>query len=161
MLGVGWQPYQPSHAFEDILTPVFVRALVIVIPCHIPETVYFPFPESLIIMHASNQLLDASPSSEAWEMHRTVFVFQHFLNVNLLAHRCTPTHDRFLLFTRHKQVVGIGLYVHVMPTLTVAFQFALHGTRSVESWRHGTFLATAEGVVVVETVSLRHCQRVQ
>ena len=39
MLGVGWLPQQPSHAFDDVSTPVFDRALVIVIPSHILESV--------------------------------------------------------------------------------------------------------------------------
>jgi len=39
MLGVDWLPHQPSHAFDDISTPVFDRALVIVIPSHILESV--------------------------------------------------------------------------------------------------------------------------
>jgi hypothetical protein len=32
MLCVGWLPYQPSYAFDDVSTAVFDRALVIVIP---------------------------------------------------------------------------------------------------------------------------------
>jgi len=39
MLGVGWLPHQPSHAFDDVSTPVLDRALVIVIPSHILENV--------------------------------------------------------------------------------------------------------------------------
>jgi len=39
MLGIGWMPHQPSHAFDDVSTPVFDRALVIVIPSHILEIV--------------------------------------------------------------------------------------------------------------------------
>ena len=39
MLGVGWLPHQPSHAFDGVSTPVIVRALVIVIPPHILESV--------------------------------------------------------------------------------------------------------------------------
>ena len=39
MLGIGWLPHQPSHAFDDVSTPVFDRALVIVIPCHILKSV--------------------------------------------------------------------------------------------------------------------------
>jgi len=39
MLGIGWLPHQPSHAFNDISTPVIQRALVIVIPTHILESV--------------------------------------------------------------------------------------------------------------------------
>jgi len=39
MLGVGWLLHQPSHAVDDVSTPVFDRALVIVILYHIPESV--------------------------------------------------------------------------------------------------------------------------
>jgi hypothetical protein len=39
MLGVRWLAHQPSHAFDDVLTPVFDRALVIVIPFHILKSV--------------------------------------------------------------------------------------------------------------------------
>jgi len=39
MFGVRWLPHQPSHTFDNILTPVFDRALVIVIPSHILESV--------------------------------------------------------------------------------------------------------------------------
>jgi hypothetical protein len=39
MLGVGWLPHQPFHAFDDVSTPVFDRALVIVIPSPILEGV--------------------------------------------------------------------------------------------------------------------------
>ena len=39
MLGIGWLLHQPSHAFDDVSTPVFDRPLVIVIPSHILETV--------------------------------------------------------------------------------------------------------------------------
>jgi len=39
MLGIHWLPHQPSHAFDDVSTPVFDRALVIVIPFHILESV--------------------------------------------------------------------------------------------------------------------------
>jgi len=39
IVGVGWLLHQRSHAFDDILTPVFDRALVIVIPSHILESV--------------------------------------------------------------------------------------------------------------------------
>jgi len=38
MLSVGWLPHQSSHAFDDVSTPVFDRALVIVIPSHILES---------------------------------------------------------------------------------------------------------------------------
>ena len=39
MLGVSWVPHQPSHAFDDVSTPVLDSALVIVIPSHILESV--------------------------------------------------------------------------------------------------------------------------
>jgi hypothetical protein len=39
MLGVGWLPHQPSHAFDDVLTPEFDSALMIFIPSHIRESV--------------------------------------------------------------------------------------------------------------------------
>jgi len=39
MLGVGWLPHQPSHAFDEFSTPVFDKALVIVIPSHILDSV--------------------------------------------------------------------------------------------------------------------------
>ena len=39
MLGVGWLPHQPSHAYDDGSTAVFDRPLVIVIPSHILESV--------------------------------------------------------------------------------------------------------------------------
>jgi hypothetical protein len=39
MLGAHWLPHQPSHAFDDVSTPVFDSALVIVIPSHILDSV--------------------------------------------------------------------------------------------------------------------------
>jgi len=39
MLRVRWLPDRPSHSFDDVSTPVFDRALVIVIPSHILESV--------------------------------------------------------------------------------------------------------------------------
>jgi len=39
MRGIGWLLHQPSHAFDDVSTPVFDRPLVIVIPSHIVESV--------------------------------------------------------------------------------------------------------------------------
>jgi hypothetical protein len=35
MLRVGWLVHQPSHAFDDVSTPVFDKPLVIVIPSHL------------------------------------------------------------------------------------------------------------------------------
>jgi len=39
LLGGGWLLHQLSHAVDDVSSPVFDRALVIVIPCHILESV--------------------------------------------------------------------------------------------------------------------------
>ena len=39
ILGVGWPLHQPSHAFDDISTPVFDQVLVIVVPSHILKSV--------------------------------------------------------------------------------------------------------------------------
>ena len=35
LISVGWLPPQPSHAFDGVSTPVFDRALEIVIPSHL------------------------------------------------------------------------------------------------------------------------------
>jgi hypothetical protein len=39
MLRVGSLPHQPSHAFDNVSTPVFDRPLFIIIPSHILESV--------------------------------------------------------------------------------------------------------------------------
>ena len=39
MLAVGWLPHQPSHAFDDVSTPVVDKALLIVIQSHVLERV--------------------------------------------------------------------------------------------------------------------------
>jgi hypothetical protein len=39
MLGMGCLPHQLSHAFDDVLTPIFDGAMVIGIPSHIYESV--------------------------------------------------------------------------------------------------------------------------
>jgi len=109
MLGARWLPHQPSHAFDDVSTPVFDRALVIVIPSHILESVQFPLPKSLVVWHASHKLLDANPVFEAWEMQSCVFFVQHVAIVRLHALLLDPTLDIFVLFTCGKQVVGIVL----------------------------------------------------
>jgi hypothetical protein len=46
MLGVGWLLHQASHAFDDVSTPVLNRALVIVIPSHILESMYSHSPRA-------------------------------------------------------------------------------------------------------------------
>jgi len=109
MLGVRWLPHQQCHAFDDISTPVFDRALVIVIPFHIMESVQFPLPESQIIWHASHELLEAIPVFEAWETQSGVFFLQHVVIVRLHAVLLDPTLDIFVLFTRRKWVVWILL----------------------------------------------------
>jgi len=39
MLNLGWLPYQPFHAFDDIPTPVLNRSLAIVIPSQMFQSV--------------------------------------------------------------------------------------------------------------------------
>jgi hypothetical protein len=109
MLRVGWLPHQPSLAFDNVSTPVFNRALVIVIPSHILESVWFSLPESLIILQGSHELLVAIPIFEAWETQSGVFFLQHVVIVRLHALLLDPTLDIFVLFTRRKWVVGIIL----------------------------------------------------
>jgi len=109
MLGVGWLPHQPSHAFDDVSTPEFDRALVIVIPSHILLSVLFPLTESMIIWHASHELLDAIPIFESWEMKSGVFFHQHVVIVRLHALLHDPTLNIFVLFMCRKRVVGIVL----------------------------------------------------
>ena len=121
MLCLGWLPHQPSHAFDDVSTAVFDRALVVVIPSHILKSVQFPHPKRLIIWHASHKHLDAIPVFEAWETQRGVFLLQHFVIVRLHALLLDPTLDIFVLFTRGKQVVGIVLYVRLKATVSVVF----------------------------------------
>jgi hypothetical protein len=109
ILRVCWLPHQPSHAFDDVSTPVFDRALVIVIPSHILESVLFSLPESQIIWHVSHKLLDAILIFEAWEMQSSVFFLQPLVIVRLHALLLDPTLDIFVLFTSRKWVVGIVL----------------------------------------------------
>jgi len=109
MLSVGCLAYQPPHALDDVSTPVFDRALVIVIPSHIVESVQFPLLESPVIWHASHELLDPNPVFEAWETQSCVYFVQHVAIVPLHALLLDPTLDIFVLFTCGKQVVGIVL----------------------------------------------------
>jgi len=109
MLGVGWLLHQPSHAVDDVSTPVFDRALVIGIPCHILESVQFPIPDSLINWHASHELLDAIPVLESWDTHSGVFFLQHIVIVRLHALLLDLTLDIFVLSTRGNWIVGIVL----------------------------------------------------
>ena len=82
---------------------------MIVIPSHILESVSFPLPKSLIIRHASHELLDTIPVIEAWEMQSSVFFLQHVVIVRLHALLLDPTLDIFVLFTRRERVVGVVL----------------------------------------------------
>jgi len=121
MLGVGWLPHQPSHAFDVVSIAVFDRAMVIVIPSHILESVQFPLPESLNSWHASHELLEAIPVVEAWETRSGVCFLDHVVIVRLYPLLDDPTLDIFVLFTRGKQVVEIVLKFRLKATLTVAF----------------------------------------
>jgi hypothetical protein len=67
MVGVSWLPHQPSQDFHDMSSPTFVRALAIVIPSHMLNTVKFALPKSLIIWHACQELLNTIPVFEASE----------------------------------------------------------------------------------------------
>ena len=109
MLHVGWLPHQPSHAFDHVSTPVFDRALVIVIPSHILKSVKFPLAESLVMWHVSHELLDFIPDFEASETQIGVFFLQHVVIVRIHALPLDPTLDIFVLFTRRKQVVRMVL----------------------------------------------------
>jgi hypothetical protein len=109
MLSIPWLPHQPSHAFDDVWIQIFDRPLVIVIPSYILKSVKFPLPDSLIIWHASYELLDTIPVFEAWETQSGVFFLQHVVIVRLHTLNLDPTLDIFVLFTRRKLVVGIVL----------------------------------------------------
>jgi len=106
MLGIAWLPHQPSYASDDISTPAFDRALVIVSPYHILESVQFLLPGSMIIWHDSHEPPDAIPVFEAWETQSSVFFLQHVVIVRLHALLLDPTLDIFVLFTRRKRLVG-------------------------------------------------------
>jgi hypothetical protein len=101
MLGVCWLQHQPSLAFDNVSNPVFHRALVNVIPCHILEIVTFPIPESQIIRHVSQELLDAIAVFEVSERQSCVFLLQQVVSVRPHALFLDPTLDIFVLFTRH------------------------------------------------------------
>jgi hypothetical protein len=121
MLTVRWLPHQPSHAFDDVSTPVFDRMLVIVIPFHIFESVYFPLPESQIIWHASHDFLDPIAVFEAWETQCGVLFLQPVVIIRLHAILLDPILDIFLRFTGHKRIIGNLLQVHLKETLSIAF----------------------------------------
>jgi hypothetical protein len=101
MLGKCWLPHQPSHAVDDVSTPVFDRALVTLIPFYILE--------SQIISHVSHDLLYAIPVVDAWETLSCVFLLRHFVIVRIHALLRDLTLDIFVLFTRCKRIPGIVL----------------------------------------------------
>jgi len=107
MLGEGWLQYQRSPPLDDVSTRVLGRAVLIVIPFHILESVLFPLPESLIIWHDVHELLDSTPVFEAWDMQSIVTFHQHVVIIHLHTLRSDRILDIFVLFTRGKQVVGI------------------------------------------------------
>jgi len=101
-LGVAWLPHQPSHAVDAVSTPVLDRPWVIVNASHILESVLFPLRESLIVCHASHELLDAISVFEAWETHSGGFFLQHVVIVRLHTLLLDPTLDIFVISMRHK-----------------------------------------------------------
>jgi hypothetical protein len=127
MFGVRWMLHQPSHALGDVATPVFNRALVIVIPSHIVESVLIPLPESLIIWHAHHKLLDTIAIFEAGEMQSRAFFLQCVVIVCLHALLLDCTLDIFVLFMQCKRVVGIVLLVRLKDILSVAFTLRSDG----------------------------------
>ena len=108
-LSIRWLLHQPSDAFDDFSTPAFNKAFVMVISTHNVKSVYFPLLESLIVWHASYEVLDTILACDAWEMQCDVFFFQHFVVVCLHALLLGPKLDIHLLSTFHKQVQGIVL----------------------------------------------------
>jgi len=109
MLHVGWLLHQPSHASDDVSTPVYHGALWIVIPSYILTRVQFPLPEKLIISHASHEVLDAIPLIEVWETRSGVSLLQNVVIVRLHALLLDTTLDICVLSKRCKWVVGIVL----------------------------------------------------
>jgi len=83
--------------------------VVIVIPSHILQRELFPLTESLIIWHASHEILDALPIVEAWQTQSSVFLLQHVVTVPLHTLHLDPTLDVFVLFTRSEREVGIAV----------------------------------------------------
>jgi len=134
LLGVGWLQHQPSHAFDDVSTPAFDKVLVIVIPSHILESVYFPLPESQIIWHASYEVLDAIAIFEAGETQSGVSFLQHVVIVRLHALLLGRTLDIFVLFTRPKRVVEIVLLVSLQETMSIAFPWF---SNVIADWGNG------------------------
>jgi hypothetical protein len=121
MLGVRCMPNQPSLSFDDVSNPLFDRAVEIVIPFHILDSVLFQLPKSLITWNASHELLDSITVFEPWEMQSGVSIRQPSVIVNLYSLLLDPTLDIFVQFTRRKLVLGIVLKVHLKATLCVVY----------------------------------------
>jgi hypothetical protein len=119
MLGVGWLPHQPTDAFNDVLTAVLYRPLVIVIPSHILERVQFTLTKSLIIWDGSHELLYTITVGESKEMQSDDSFRQHVVLVRLHAFLLDPTLDISVLFTHRKRVLGFVLGVCLKTTLSV------------------------------------------
>jgi hypothetical protein len=126
MIGVGWLPQNVSPAFDNVSTPVFDMAWVIVIPFHILESVWFPLPERQILWHPSHKHLYAIFGFEASDAKSGGFFLQDVIVVRLYPLLLDPALDIFVLFTPCKQVVGIVMSVHVKDTLSVAFPSLRH-----------------------------------
>ena len=82
---------------------------MIVISSHILRSMEFPLLESLLIWHASHELLDTIHVFEAWETHSGVIFLQHVVIVCLHTLLVDPRLRIFVLFMYRKQVVGIDL----------------------------------------------------
>ena len=114
-------PHQRCQVFDDVLTAVFDRALVIVIPSHILRTVQFPLLGSLMISHASHGLLEAIPVFEVSETQSGVLYLRQSVIIHLHAILLDPTLDISVVVTRHKRVVGCVLQVPLKATLSIGF----------------------------------------
>jgi len=101
MIGVGRMPHQLSLAVDDISTSVFDWVLVIVIPFHILQSVWFPLPERLPILHARHEPLDVIPIFEDSEMQPGLFILEQVVIVRLHALLLHPTLGIFVMFTCH------------------------------------------------------------
>jgi len=109
MLHLGWLPQQASHAFNDVLTPVFDRVLVIVIASDILKSVEFSLPESLMIWHANKVVLDAISICEAWETRSGGSYVQPVVIEQLHAPLIDPTVGIVVLCAHYKRAEGFVL----------------------------------------------------
>jgi len=146
-------PHQPSHAVDDISTPVFDKVLVIVIALHILQSVLFFHPERLNIWHACHELRDVIPVFDLWHMLSFVCFVQHIVLICLYGHLLDPTLDIFVLFTLPKLEDGFVFQIHLMATLCIAFPSLSKLKYSAKCRHHCVFPARAVEVVVVWTMS--------